>query len=185
MAEVKLKAKDKIKKALAELMENKTVEDITTTALCKHAGVNRATFYYHYDSVEAVLSEIETQMETEFVRFLSSTTPSSGLLPDSGFIVKFFEFAARNASVCRMILKSKKTDFLDRALEAGRTKVVSIMTKPFPACPLSKIDLYYVFVSHGFIGLLEYWLDSGMRESTSFLAEVGEKVAYTGMGFLK
>ncbi len=58
------------------------------------------------------------------------------------------------------------------------------MSKLFPACPTSKIDYYYVFVSNGFMGLLQYWLNNGMRESTREIAEIGEKIAYGGVAYL-
>ena len=79
------------------------------------------------------------------------------------FYVSFFEFVARNADICRIIIKSGTGAFLSRALESGRYKVLGDMSKLFPACPTSKIDYYYVFVSNGFMGLLQYWLNNGMR----------------------
>lgn len=70
-------------------------------------------------------------------------------------------------------------------MEAGRSKVVSVMSKLYPDCPASKINYYYIFVSNGFLGLLEYWLNSGMTESVNDIAEIGEQVSYMGVKYLQ
>ncbi len=178
---------DKIKKALTEMLENSALDDISATALCARAGINRATFYYHYDSVQDVLEEIEKQIEREFVQWLSQATVTDDDVPEKSFYVTFFDFVARNVSVCRLLLGNRhhQSEFLSRALEAGRTKVVSVMSKLYPNCSASKINFYYIFVSNGFLGLLDYWLNSGMRESIAEIAEIGEEVSYKGIEFLK
>ena len=85
-----------------------------------------------------------------------------------------------------MLLNTRRPtdDFMIRALEAGRTKVVAIMSKLFPHCPAAKIDYYYIFVSNGFLGLLGYWLNSGMKESVHDIAEIGERRSTMGVAYL-
>ena len=178
---------DKIKHALTEMLDTMPIDDISATALCTHAGINRATFYYHYNSVQDVVEEIEKQVEREFVQWLSQATVTDDASPANSFYVTFFDIVARNVNVCRMLLKNRhnRSDFLARALEAGRIKVVSVMSTLYPNCPASKINFYYMFVSNGFLGLLEYWLNSGMRESITEIAAIGEAVSYKGIEFLK
>lgn len=180
------KTKEKIKNGLTELLGETDMDKITATALCEHAGINRATFYYHYNSVADVFAEIEKDIENEFIQWLAHASMNVEGAPEKSFYVKFFEFVYRNANVCRLLLRSNyQSDFLQRALEVGRIKVIATMAKLHPDCPSSKIDYYYIFVSHGFLGLLEYWLSSGMRESVNEIAEIGERVSYLGIEYLK
>lgn len=187
MTQTKKKTTDKIKDSLIAIIEQKkALDDITVTELCEAAKVNRATFYYHYDSVSAVLAEIETQVEDEFNRFLARTAINSN--NEKSFYVMFFEFVARHAALCKMIINNPhhgNSSFLMRAMENGRYKVTDMMTALYPNCPKYKIDFYYMFVSHGFIGLLEYWLNSGMKEPIDSIAEVGERVSSTGVKYLE
>lgn len=182
----KKKTTDKIKTGLIEMLATSSIDDITATALCERAGVNRATFYYHYNSVYDVLAEIEKQVESEFAQWLSQSIVDNAGAPAKNFYVSFFEFVRRNADVCRILLTShNRSDFLMRALDAGRSKVISGMTRLFPDCPTSKIEYYYIFVSNGFIGLLRYWLGSGMIESIETIADIGERVSSMGIEYLK
>ncbi len=188
MAQARKKTPDKIKDALVYMLEKTPLDDITVTALCETAKINRATFYYHYDSVSAVFVEVERQIEDEFNRFLAHSSLQVGGEPQKSFYVTFFEFVARNAAICKMILNSPhsgNSSFLTRAMEGGRHKVTDMMSSLYPDCPKSKIDFYYIFVSHGFMGLLEYWLNSGMREPVDKIADVGERVSTMGAKYLE
>lgn len=185
MSDIKQKNTDKIKQCLTEMLQTSPIDDITATELCKNAEVNRATFYYHYNSVQDVLAEIEAQLEAEFAQWISRSPLDINGFPEKSFYVTFFEFVSRNVGVCRMLLNSQRSsDFVLRALNAGRTMVVSIMSKHFPKCQASKIDYYYIFVSNGFLGLLTYWLNSGMKESINDIAEVGERISNMGVAYL-
>lgn len=54
-----------LKQALLTLMEEKNVDKITVKELCETAGINRGTFYLHYDSPSALLADIENQFLEE------------------------------------------------------------------------------------------------------------------------
>ena len=69
----------KIKQCLTDMLQSCPIDDITATELCKRSGVNRATFYYHYDSVQDVLAEIEPQLETEFTQWMTQTSTINGM----------------------------------------------------------------------------------------------------------
>ncbi len=182
----KQKTTAKIRSTFIKMLSKNSVNDITVTDLCKAAGVNRATFYYHYNSVEDVAAEIERNMESEFARFLSLSTITEDGSPEKSFYVTFFEFVARNADMCRLIVNSPRTNitFLTKALAAGRTKAIADMTEVYPNCPTYKIEYYYLFVSHGFLGLLSHWLNSGMKETPEEIAAIGENVSRLGVKYL-
>ncbi|MCH5351466.1 MAG: TetR/AcrR family transcriptional regulator [Clostridiales bacterium] len=188
MTEPKKRTTAKIRTTLVKMLGTKDIDKVTVTDLCASAGINRATFYYHYDSVRDVFVDVEKLIEDEFNEFLDTAGMDDDGLPNRNFYIMFFEFIARNANICKMILNSPhKTDdsFMARGMEAGCNKTVAVITKLYPNCPMSKINYYYLFVSHGFLGLMHYWLNSGMKETPEELAAIGEQVSYTGAKFLE
>ena len=54
-----------LKESLLQLMEEKGIQKISVSELCKAAGINRATFYNHYSLPSDVLREIENTMAEE------------------------------------------------------------------------------------------------------------------------
>lgn len=51
-------SKQRLKRALCNLLKEVGHEKITIKSLCKEAGVNRTTFYAHFDDIEDLLYEI-------------------------------------------------------------------------------------------------------------------------------
>ena len=139
MAKSGKKTTDKIHNSLIELLEcASAVENITVTEICEHAGINRATFYYHYQSVAAVFAEIEDTLRSDFEHTISLPALTDAKTPDANFFEIFFAFVARNATICKLIVNSPHTGdntFLTHALEIGRNKVSAMMTEIFPDCP--------------------------------------------------
>lgn len=55
-------ANTRLENAFLKLIEEKPFSKITVNDIVKEAGVHRNTFYYHYQSIPAMLSEICRRM---------------------------------------------------------------------------------------------------------------------------
>ena len=51
-----------IQEALIRLLENKPIDRIKVNELCEESGINRATFYRHYETLQDILREIEADV---------------------------------------------------------------------------------------------------------------------------
>ncbi len=61
--------------ALIELLDEKELADISIKELCKKAGVNRSTFYLHYDNLNDLLSETLDYINKIFVSVYKEKSP--------------------------------------------------------------------------------------------------------------
>lgn len=61
-----LKTKKAIRRAFAELLEKKDIDDITITNIAAAADINRKTFYHYYSGIYALIDEIENEIVTAF-----------------------------------------------------------------------------------------------------------------------
>lgn len=55
--------------ALISLLKKKSFEYITISELCKEAGVNRSTFYLHYETIGDLLEETARHLISEFLSY--------------------------------------------------------------------------------------------------------------------
>lgn len=62
--------------ALLQLLKKKPLNKITVQELCKKAGVNRTTFYNHYETPDDILREIVGQFAASFSEQLRATPAS-------------------------------------------------------------------------------------------------------------
>ena len=61
----------KMDKALIELLEKKDFEYITIKEICEAAGVNRSTFYLHYENTADLLKETTKYILDSFLTYFS------------------------------------------------------------------------------------------------------------------
>ena len=59
----------KMDKAFLQLLEKKDFEYISIKEICEKAGVNRSTFYLHYDNISDLLSESIRFMNEQFLSY--------------------------------------------------------------------------------------------------------------------
>jgi len=65
----KRRSQEKLQLALAQHLQNKTIDEITIGELTKTAGVSRQTFYSNFDSKQSILlSRIETLFERSWAK---------------------------------------------------------------------------------------------------------------------
>ena len=66
----------KMDKALITLLGEKSFEYITVSEICKKAGVNRSTFYLHYENTVDLLNESARFLLDDFVAYFNIDTKS-------------------------------------------------------------------------------------------------------------
>ena len=64
----------KFDKALLSLLEQKPFEYITISEICTKAGVNRSTFYLHYENTSDLLAETTKYLLDSFLSYFSVDT---------------------------------------------------------------------------------------------------------------
>ena len=67
-----------IRETFIELLRKKPVEKITVTEICKTAGINRGTFYIHFNDPYDLLRRIETEHGDKMVASLGRMLPENG-----------------------------------------------------------------------------------------------------------
>lgn len=61
----------KMDEAFLALLEKKDFAYITVKEICEAAGVNRSTFYLHYETVSDLLNESVEHMNSQFLNFMA------------------------------------------------------------------------------------------------------------------
>ncbi len=66
-------SKKMIREGLFRCLKTKKIDKITITELCREAGVNRTTFYSHYEFPRDVLDEISAEIVDEIIDIYKHT----------------------------------------------------------------------------------------------------------------
>lgn len=63
-----IKTIESIKQSFAELICEKSYHKITVKELCERARINKKTFYHYYETLDALLNEMQQEMSREFLK---------------------------------------------------------------------------------------------------------------------
>ena len=97
--------------ALLELLEKKDIEFITVTEITKKAGVNRSTFYLHYDNIYDLFEETIEFLDKEFADAFNSdmahkvASKNDAFLITEEFLVPYLNFCKKNRRVLKLVHK--------------------------------------------------------------------------------
>lgn len=168
-----------LKKSITELLTEKPLEKITVKEICERADVNRGTFYSHYsDQFDLYNSIVGELIEGVFERlgdFLSSGRQD--LLKSVALV---YEYIKENSTLVGVLLQSNTGYSLDSQLCEIIEKVYLRNIKNNVPDD-SVVDAAYSFMASGNIGLIKYWLNSGMEKSVEEMASFSVRISSAGL----
>lgn len=155
---------------LLRLLETKDMEKISVTELCKEAGINRATFYNHYDSPLALLGDIEEHIRQNLEEI--ATVPHC--IEDS---VKHLEqlciYMKENAPVLRILQRCHLDTELAYTFERVSKHPITSRTQDLDADSLHLISTY---MFTGCYFLVREWLMNDMDKTPQEVAELAASI---------
>ena len=100
-----------LKESMLKLLKEKELDTINVTELCREAGVNRATFYRHYEIPRDILMEIQQ----DFYRELRQKISLPGTLGDIRYVVEqLCIYMNDHQELLRILVQNNSdTDFAD------------------------------------------------------------------------
>lgn len=176
------KTKDVLKKSLIALMGEKSINSITVKELCEKADINRGTFYLHYKDVFHMLEEIEKELYEEFQDMILSHEISPDKIETKPILEDIFTFIAQNSDFCMVVLCERgDMVFVKKIVSIIYEKGYSDWSNIFKKNDKDLFDKYYSFILYGAIGLIDYWLKNGLKESPEYMAMLTENIILNGI----
>lgn len=171
--------------ALIALLEKKDLEYITVKEICEKAGVNRSTFYLHYESIADLVNEAMesvnerflsyfTKRKKEFADQISEKELNNLVLITKDYLRPYLQFVYDNKHVYRasfrnpygMQVHTKYRYLKDHILEPilARFEISDIFHKYYIA--------YYI---EGIAAIIREWLHTNCKDSIDTIATVIEE----------
>lgn len=160
--------------ALKQMMSVKPVDKITVKDLVVICGVNRQTFYYHFDDIYDLL-------EWVFEEDASQVLPKSILKNNWQENVQvLFDYFSQNASFVLNVYNSNSRTYMLRFLKEhvhGCIRSYAEVVSELRNIDRQDFDFVVEFYSNGVVGLLAQWFDRGLK----FPPNVNEERIYVAL----
>lgn len=173
----KMGSKDYLKYALFSLMEDKSIYKITVKELCDRAMINRSTFYDNYDNIEDFINQIMTELATGLVKAIETEGSAEEMLSNEELAVrmytKWYQYVHDNYDAFRMLMGSTGTPvFREMLFKQGWDRYTALL-KPITSRKdkNASLEILVNYIIGAHMGLLEYYVNSGMTFSPEYMAE--------------
>ena len=176
--------------AFLELLGKKDMAYITVKEICEAAGVNRSTFYLHYETIGDLLAESVQYMNGQFLEHMKLQAevfvsrirecPLDELyLVTSAFLTPYLEYIAQNKRLFRTALKNSSLLGLDRTYSQMIHHVFIPILERFQ---IAEPDRNYMlaFYIHGLMAIISEWLKNDCTDPISHVSAVMEQCVMRG-----
>ncbi len=166
-----------LKEALIDLIEVKGFEAITIGNLAEKAGVNRVTFYQHFHDKYDLLEQTIETMLLHFTEVVAPKKREDLVTPKhetSEVYLQLFQFVYDNQSFFKTMLSDNGiTLFQNRMTLTIQQFVSDTLDQLAPHEHPNKVprEIVVHYVSAASIGLIKYWVHSGMTYSPQYMAK--------------
>lgn len=154
--------KKAIKETFIELLDERPLNKITVKDIVEACGINRNSFYYHYQDLPALLEEIIE----ERLQMLMSDHPAIGSIEDS--FDAALDFVLDHKRAVLHIYNSVSRDVFERYLmEVCRYVVTTYIETAFAGQEPEKKEMLIRYHKCACFGHIIDWLNTGMKDDVS------------------
>ena len=170
--------------ALISLLKVKDLEYITVKEICEKAGVNRSTFYLHYETIADLVNEAIETMNQRFMSYfadtkgiaeeLNHTDLSNLVLITRDYLEPYLRFVSENKDLYRAAFRNPKE--MQANVKYGYIKkyIVEPILKRF-GVPDAYWRYYIAYYIDGTMAIIKEWLETDCRDSVEMIAAVIEE----------
>ena len=168
--------------ALVALLKKKEMEYITVRELCETAGVNRSTFYLHYETIGDLLDETVRYLLDSFLSYFTDDTKSIAVslgecdLSELNFIsdkylVPYLSYIRDNKDVFATAVRHTCTLGFDEVYERMFENIFNPILERFhyPKADRKYVMLYYL---NGIQAINTQWLREGCEMPIAEIARI-------------
>ena len=172
----------KMDEALITLLEKKDFDYITIKEICEQAGVNRSTFYLHYENIMDLLQETTRYiMDKHFSYYqideknlpygLENCKQQDLLFISHKYIVPYLTFVRENRRVFKIALKNFHIMRLDDVYARLFQRVFDPLLARF-SVPQKNRSYMMRFYLSGITAIVMEWLNGNCHEELEQIADI-------------
>lgn len=179
--------------ALIALLEEKDLEYITVKEICRRAGVNRSTFYLHYETIADLTDEamdmIDRRFESYFPRReeeitdgIASRERKELVLVTREYLLPYLRFIRDNKKVYRAAFRAPGSVQAARRYGNLRQRIIGPVLERF-GVPAAHRPYYMVYYVEGIAAIVKEWLRRDCEDDVEMVAGIIEACVRPREGF--
>lgn len=168
--------------AFLKLLGKKDFAYITVKEICEAAGVNRSTFYLHYETMADLLSESVSHMNEQFLAYMKKDSeaffaklrdcPLDELyLITPEYLMPYLSYVKENQRLYRTVLENAATLRLEDSYAGLFRHVITPILDRY-GVPEQDRPYLMAFYLHGLMAIISEWLRNNCAASIEHIANM-------------
>ena len=168
--------------ALLQLLEKKDIELITVTEITKKAGVNRSTFYLHYENTFDLLQETTRYILDKHFAYYSSDAKGIAdrfvncelkdlVFITSEYLIPYLTFIKDNQRIFKVSIKQFNSLNMDEVYGRMFEYIFNPILERFHV-PANERAYVMKFYLTGIFGIVMEWLDKNCSEDMATVIKI-------------
>lgn len=180
------KTRRQLRECLISLLKEKKVQDITVRELTDMADLNRGTFYLHYKDVFDLLEKTEAELQDEFNQLVLKHDAVDLKQRPAVIFNEIYSLVYENADLIEILLgENGDLNFVNRLKKLIREKCLKDWMEVFRTGNPAVFDAFFSYIASGCVGLVQYWLQTGLKETPQQMAKLTEQIITQGIKVLE
>lgn len=180
------KTKKQLQDGFTTLLMEKNIKDITVKELCDKVDLNRGTFYLHYKDIYDMAEKLENELLNQLESVLTNHAFENSDDKPFPLLLDLFILIKENSDFCSVLLSSNgDMAFFNKVKLILRDKCFNEWMELFNKNKADKFDYFYNFIVSGSIGIIESWLQNGLKESPEEISSIVGEIILHGVDIIK
>ena len=171
--------------ALIALLEVKDLEYITVKEICEKAGVNRSTFYLHYETIDDLVNEAMENVNKRFLTYFTRNEADFASKIDEkkledlvfitqDYLIPYLQFIYENKKVYRASFRNPNDMQANGRYKGLKKYVLEPILKKF-GVPETHWRYYIAYYIEGIAAIIKEWLNHDCQDSVKTIAAIIEE----------
>lgn len=178
--------------ALLALLEEKDLDYITVKEICHQAGVNRSTFYLHYETIADLVNETLEMVNQRFLSYfpqqeevvlanMSSREREELVLVTREYLLPYLRFIRDNKRVYRAAFRNPGSMQAHTRYGELKQRILGPILERFEI-PADHHPYYIAYYVEGIIAIVKEWLRQDCTDEVEMIADIIESCVGHGDG---
>lgn len=176
---------EKMDEAFLLLLEKKDFAFITVKEICAAAGVNRSTFYLHYETIDDLLTESVDHINRQFREYMAvdaevfvtklRTCPTEELyLVTPEYLTPYLNYIKEHRRLFRTATENAKLLGMDSTYEKMFRHIFTPILERH-GVPEGEHVYRMAFYIQGLMGIIRQWLKHDCADSVEYIISIMQK----------
>ena len=174
----------RMNEALIVLLEEKDLEYITVKEICHQAGVNRSTFYLHYDTIADLVNETLEMINQRFLSYfpqredevlgnMGSREREDLVLVTREYLLPYLRFIRDNKKVYRAAFRNPNSMGANARYGELKQHIFGPVLERFEI-PAAHRPYYIAYYIEGIAAIVKEWLQQDCGDEVEMIADIIE-----------